>query len=167
MTLWNKAVAYDAANNKHVPLAAGDLIDAANILSTDAANAATRGSDGGVFVTAQVIFPDDQVMTGGSTTSTNTTLTPVPQPNNDVNYQVTVDAKISASSGNQLVIDSTGLFVPPAELAASTIPSTTTNDGSTPTLFIGGNTYALGTPQGWANVVIAGVGVRKIPYYAV
>lgn len=155
----------DSIANQHRIAAAGELVDAVNVLSADAGNAAVAGSDGGVYVAPQVVFPDDQVLTAGTSTSTTTTLIPTVV-GTETNYQVGVDVKISTAAGNQLSIDGTGLVVPVASFA-SAAATATTNDGTTPTIFFGGNASALGTPEGWALVNIAGVGVRKMAFYPV
>ncbi len=158
-------IGLDPSNLKHRALAAGDLIAAASVLSADAGNAAVAGSDGGVFVAAQVVFPDDQELTAGTSTTTVTTLTPTVT-GDETDYQVTVDVKVSTTAGNKLVVDGTGLFVAPAESVTTAAPATT-NDGSTPTVFFGGNSSALGTPEGWIEVSVAGLGVRKLAFYPV
>ncbi len=151
----------DTTANTHRVLAAGELIPASAILSTDAANAAGVGSDGGLFVTQQTVFPDDQVLTAGTSTTNTVTLIPSVV-GTETNYQIAVASKISTASGNLLTVDSEGLVVP---ALTTTTATATVNTGVTPTTFHGGNTSALGTPDGWVNATLQNGTVVKLAYY--
>lgn len=71
---------------------------AAGLISTDAGNTLVEGTDGKLFVSAQVAIDDDQVLTGDNTTNTTVTLTPTTvadQSGGDqVNYTIKAEVKI-------------------------------------------------------------------------
>lgn len=75
---------------------------------------------------------------------------------------------ISPNEGNQLTNSGNGLFVPAPTIPPLDFPvcaaATTVDDGTTPTTFFGGNSSALGTPDGWATVSVGGVN-KRMPYW--
>jgi hypothetical protein len=77
---------------------------ATDLISTDAGNSLVTGTDGKLYVAAQALFDDDQVLTGDTTTNATVTLTPttVPDPANptvdQVNYVVKVEVKVDGTT---------------------------------------------------------------------
>lgn len=166
MAIKTAVVIHNATTKKHEPLASGDKLAGSVVqLSTDAGQSIALGTDGGLFVNAVVGLPDDQVLTGDNSGSVNLTLTPSTQPNGDVNYTIKGEVKIDPAAGNQATVSSAGVFVPAATFAVGASP-TTTDDGTTPTTFFGGNTFALGAPEGFLVIKVAGVD-KLVPYFAV
>lgn len=154
-----KIILYDATSKTHRPAAVGDKLEAAQLISSDANNAATVGVDGGLYVSPQATFVDDQVMTGTTTSTATLAMTPTVAGNGDVNYSVAATVRVSATAGNQLVVQGDGLHVPAATLVAATAPAII-EDGTTPTRFYGGNSIALGAPDGF--MLING---KKVGYW--
>ena len=74
---------------------------------------------------------------------------------------LTVDVKISATAGNALTVDATGLFVSSTNLTATTAPSSTTETGIS-TVIIGGINKTMGEPAGFLETADG----KKIPYYS-
>jgi hypothetical protein len=161
-------VVYEATTRKHQVLGAGDQIPGTSVqLSTDAGNAVSTGTDGGLKVLIPAQLPDDQVLSGDNSGNSAVTLTPTVV-GGDTNYVVKVDVKLAAAQAtgaNQLVQLADKLYVAP-EVTGATAAPTTTNDGTTPTEFFGNNTKALGTPAGWFEVMVPSVGAVKVPYYS-
>ena len=73
---------------------------------------------------------------------------------------LTVDVKISATAGNALTVDATGLFVSSTNLTATTAPASTTETGIS-TVIIGGINKTMGEPAGFLETADG----KKIPYY--
>ena len=152
MSIKTTVVVHNAATKKHEPLASGDKLAGSIIqLSTDAGQSIALGTDGGLFVNAVAVLPDDQVLTGDNSGSVNLTLTPATQPNGDVNYTIKGEVKVDPAAGNAAVASASGLYV-----ATPAVPTFTTgnaptvvDDGTTTTQYFGGNTVALGDPVGW------------------
>ena len=166
MAIKTNVVIHNAATKKHEPLVAGDKLAGSVVqLSADAGNSITTGTDGGLLVTTVAALPDDQVLTGDNSGSVNLTLTPATQPNGDVNYTIKGEVKIDPTVGNIATASGAGVYVPPTTFTAGATPATT-EDGSTPTTFFGGNTFALGAPQGFLTIKVGGVD-KLVPYYAV
>jgi hypothetical protein len=117
------------------------------------------GTDGGLYVTPQATFVDDQVMTGSTTDTAMMTLTPTTAGNGDVNYTMATDVRVSSTAGNQLSVVADGLIVPASVLVAATAPAIVA-DGTTTTQYYGGNTIAAGNFSGF--MLING---KKVGYY--
>ena len=165
MSIKTSVVIHNATTKKHEPLATGDKLAGSVIqLSSDAGNSITTGTDGGLLVAAVVALPDDQVLTGDNSGSVALTLTPQVQPNGDTNYSIKGDVKLSPAPGNVAKLTSGELYVAKTTFTAGVAP-TTTDDNSTPTTFFGGNTSALGTPEGFFEVEIDGQ-QKLVPYYS-
>ena len=165
MTLITTVVYNDEAALKHLPASAGDKIAGSLVqLSADATQTMTIGSDGGLLVTAVAVLPDDQVLFGDPSGSVILELTPDVQPNGDTNYSIKGDIKLSPAEDNAATLNPGGLYVAKTVFTAGSSP-TTTDDGSTPTTFFGGNTSALGTPEGFFTVEIGGQ-QKLVPFYA-
>lgn len=81
--------------------------------------------------------------------------------NGSVASPLTVDVKISATAGNALTVDATGLFVSSTNLTATTAPASTTETGIS-TVIIGGVNKTLGEPAGFLETADG----KKIPYYS-
>lgn len=80
--------------------------------------------------------------------------------NGSVASPLTVDVKISATAGNALTVDATGLFVSSTNLTATTAPASTTETGIS-TVIIGGINKTMGEPAGFLETADG----KKIPYY--
>ena len=70
------------------------------------------------------------------------------------------DVKISATAGNALTVDATGLYVADFSLTAGSTPATTTETGLSTVIF-GGTTATMGAPAGWYETPDG----KRIPYY--
>lgn len=165
-------VLFDATTRKHVPLASGDTIAGNKIqISLDPNNGLTLGVDGGLKVVLTAAMADDQVFTGDNSGSVAITLTPSPNPGDPTQIDYTIKGNVNIAAAqpagaNQIVLVGNALYVPPIITVGSAPAPITTDDGTTPTIFFGGNNSALGAPDGWMIVEIPGVGPRKVPYYA-
>ena len=73
---------------------------------------------------------------------------------------LTADVKISATAGNALTVDATGLYVANFSLSAGSAPPTTTETGVS-TIVVGGTSSIMGTPAGWYETPDG----KRIPYY--
>lgn len=165
MNVITTVVYNDEVALKHLPASAGDKIAGSLVqLSTDATQTMTIGSDGGLLVTAVAVLPDDQVLSGDTSGSVDITLTPDVQPNGDTNYSIKGDIKLSPAEDNAAALTPSGLYVAKNVFTAGSSPATT-NDNTTPTTFFGGNTSALGTPEGFFTVDIGGQ-QKLVPFYA-
>ena len=166
MAIKNKVVFHNPTTKKHEPLASGDLLAGSIIqVSTDAGNSLQLGTDGGLKVAAVAQLPDDQVLTGDNSGSVLVSLTPTTVADGQVNYSIKADTKISPAAGNIATVSSAGVYVPPVTFSLGASPSTT-DDGSTPTIFFGGNAYALGAPEGFLEITVGRV-AKLVPFFAV
>ena len=81
----------------------GNLLTAADLISTGPNNTIIVGPDGKLLSPVVSVFPDDQVFSGIATDTTSVTFTPLPpNPDGQVNYNLEVDVK------TQCEIDSDG-----------------------------------------------------------
>jgi len=84
----------------------GNLLVVTDLISTDANNTVTPGTDGKLFAPIVSVFPDDQVFSGVATDTTNVTLTPLtPTPEGQIDYNLEVNVK------TQCEIDSDALGI--------------------------------------------------------
>ena len=165
MAIKSTIVIHNPTTKKHEPLASGDVLAGSIIqVSTDAGNSLQLGTDGGLKVAAVAQLPDDQVLTGDNSGSVSVTLTPTVV-GDQTNYTIKADTKIDPAAGNIATVSAAGVYVPEADFVAGANPDTT-DDGSTPTTFFGGNAFALGAPQGFLTISVGGVD-KLVPYYAV
>ena len=152
MATHDTLVYLDVAGKKHTPFAAGDTL-AGSLVKLDATvpNSIVVGADGGLLVSPTAVLPDDQVLTGDNSGSVGLTLTPTTAANGDVNYAIKADVKVSTTADNSVTIDSTGIYVPVPVIPSVVVGNapTTVDDGSTTTVYFGGNTAALGNPARW------------------
>ena len=152
MATHDTLVYLDVAGKKHTPFAAGDTVAGALVqLAATVPNSIVVGADGGLLVSPTAVLPDDQVLTGDNSGSVDLTLTPTTAANGDVNYAIKADVKVSTTADNSVTIDSTGIYVPVPVIPSVVVGNapTTVEDGSTTTVYFGGNTTALGDPARW------------------
>lgn len=83
-------------------------VDVPNIISTDANNTATIGTDGNIFVPATVVF-DDQVLTASNTDTISVTLVPSAPSGADsqVDYALSADLKIDTVAPGNVTLTTT------------------------------------------------------------
>ena len=155
----------DEEVSKHLPVAEGEKIAGSLVqLSTDATQTMTIGSDGGLLVSAVAQLPDDQILTGDPGGSVALTFIPDIQLNGAINYSVRGDIELSSMEDNIAELRHDRLYVPKTTFVQGNAPATT-NNYITPTTFFGGNTTALGTPEGFFEVMI-GNQKKLVPFYA-
>jgi hypothetical protein len=168
-------VIFDSTTRKQYPIAAGDKLAKAILDLTPGAlsfNPATgvlsvTHADGATSTANLGVASPDKFLSGATYDSGTAVLTLTLSDASVINVPLGDLVAIVTSNAGNVKFTGTGASATPLQgnldLATTTAP-TQTDDGSTPTVFFGGNASALGTPVGWATLLVNGT-ARKVAYY--
>lgn len=168
-------VIFDSVARKHVQLASGDKLDQSilDLYATSLAFNPATGiltstfPDGSVRTVNLGIASADKFLNNATYNSATATLVLTLSDSTVINVPLGDLVAITTSNAGNVKLTGTGTSATPLsanlDVVTTTAPATV-DTGATPTIFFGSDASALGTPAGWATILVAGV-ARRIPFY--
>lgn len=175
MATKTSVVIFDSVARKHVQLAGGDKLDQSvlDLYTTSLAFNSATGvltstfPDGSVRTVNLAVASVDKFLASSSYNNATATLTLTMSDSSVINVPLGDLVAINSSNAGDVKFTGNGTAATPlaasVDLATAT-SAATVDTGNTPTIFFGSDASALGTPAGWATILVAGT-AKRVPFY--
>lgn len=175
MAIVTDVVVFNSTSRKHVPIPAGDKLSKAVVDFSPPTLSYVPGTgvltvthvDGTVQNVTLTSIAADKFLSGSAYNATTGVLTLTLSDATTVTVSLADLAPIVPGNTGNVKFTGTGTTATPLvgnlDLVAGAAPAVVDN-GTTPTIFFGANASALGTPSGWATVLVGTV-AKRVPYY--